>query len=175
MWHNNCLYNPSFSVRRILVRPFVSQLCYNFDVTDCEWWRKSDLSFCNGSTLGWISCLWGSHQCEKVFCKYVHNFWNFSRNFWLFELIFGFHACEVRIIVWLFFYFLFLSFITPHPIFFIHHFSLNFCDSLHLLGNHHFDHGFVSKKKKKLKKSKVAAGFSKAICIYKNVIVTLFL
>ena len=143
------------------------------------WWFLQHLfhigSFCNGSyntylTLGWISCLWGSHQCEEVFCKYVHNFWNFSRNFWLFEFIFGFHACEVCINGFFFF-------------FFIHHSTLNFFHSslftqflsLHLLGNHHFDHGFVSKKKKKLKKSKVAAGFSKAICIYKNVIVTLFL
>lgn len=166
MWHNNCLYNPSFFVRRVLVRPFVSQLCYNFDVTDCEWWRKSDLSFCNGSyntyfTLGWISCLWGSHQCEEVFCKYVHNFWNFSRNFWLFEFIFGFHACEVCINV-CFFFFYYSSLYTQF--FFIHHFSLNFCHSLHLLGNHHFDHGFVSKKKN-LKSQKLRLDFQK-LCVF---------
>ena len=135
MWHNNCLYNPSFSVRRILVRPFVSQLCYNFDVTDCEWWRKSDLSFCNGSyntycTLGHfvmipttlISHWVGSHACEvriNVRRFFVNTYTTFEISAATFDFLSLFlDFMLVRFVSMFVFFF-----------FFIHHSTLNFFHS----------------------------------------------
>ena len=146
MWHNNCLYNPSFSVRRILVRPFVSQLCYNFDVTDCEWWRKSDLSLCNGSyntyfTLGHFvmvltTLIWhwvGSHACEvliNVRRFFVNTYTTFeisAATFDFLSLFLDFMLVRFVSMFWFFFFFIihhstlnFFSFITFHSIFVTH-------------------------------------------------------
>ena len=136
MWHNNCLYNPSFSVRRILVRPFVSQLCYNFDVTDCKWWRKSDLSFCNGSyntycTLGHfvmipttlISHWVGSHACEvriNVRRFFVNTYTTFEISAATFDFLSLFLDFMLVRFVSMFVFFFY---------FFIHHSTLKFFHS----------------------------------------------
>ena len=118
----------------------------------------------------------GSHACEvriNVRRFFVNTYTTFEISAATFDFLSLFLDSMLVRFVSMFVFFFFFSFITLHSFFSFIIFHLIFvthstCLAIIILTMALF-------QKKKLKKSKVAAGFSKAICIYKNVIVTLFL